>query len=101
MWFIVWLACSTEPAPPVVAVAAPEPVATAMVFTNDAGDPACPVMGDTVDPAKAVASTTYEGVTYYFCCDSCEKKFADDPAHYAHGHFLRTEGPWAEPVSPR
>lgn len=103
MWFMLWLACATEPppAPVVLATPAPEPVATAMVFTNDAGEPACPVMGDTVVPERAVASTVYDGMTYYFCCDSCEKKFAEDPAHYAHGHFLRTEGPWAEAVTPR
>jgi Cu(I)/Ag(I) efflux system membrane fusion protein len=45
-------------------------------------DPACGMM---IDAAKAVAkgnTLTRDGVTYYFCSDSCKKKFSSQPEHY-------------------
>ncbi len=50
--------------------AAPEAVVT---------DPVC---GMTVDPARAKASHTHGGRTYYFCSSSCASKFAADPERY-------------------
>lgn len=43
----------------------------------------CPVMGTTLDKAKAVGSMEYKGKTYYFCCKACEKAFKKNPAKYA------------------
>lgn len=45
-------------------------------------DPACGMM---IDKAKAIANgNTLErdGVTYYFCSESCKKKFGVQPEHY-------------------
>jgi len=35
-----------------------------------------------VDTAKAQATREYRGKTYYFCCEGCAKKFADEPEKY-------------------
>jgi Cu+-exporting ATPase len=40
-----------------------------------------PVCGMTVDPEKAT-STEHQGKMYFFCCDGCRKKFANDPDFY-------------------
>jgi YHS domain-containing protein len=64
-------------------------------FKDQNGRLACPVMGDIVDsPAEATSHADYQGVRYYFCCDSCEKRFAADPEAFADGRFLRQEGIW-------
>ena len=42
-----------------------------------------PVCGMTINPAKAVGSSTYEGKTYHFCSRGCESKFDAAPAQYA------------------
>jgi Cu(I)/Ag(I) efflux system membrane fusion protein len=45
-------------------------------------DPACGMM---IDAAKAAAegnTFTRDGVTYYFCSQSCKKKFGTQPEHY-------------------
>jgi YHS domain-containing protein len=109
------LACFSAPAPtdaPAAAAAAPSasapsapvtrwedvsPADGALVstgavlpFTNAAGAIACPVMGMAIaTPADAVSFADHEGVRHYFCCDSCEKLFLEDPAAYAHGKYLR------------
>ncbi len=44
-----------------------------------------PVCGMQVDKATAKHKHTHSGTTYYFCCQSCEKKFAADPEHYLSG----------------
>ncbi len=44
-----------------------------------------PVCGMQIDPKNAAATSEYKGETYYFCSDSCKKKFDLDPAHFA-GH---------------
>jgi P-type Cu+ transporter len=41
-----------------------------------------PVCGMTVDPAKAAGSTDYKGTTYYFCAQSCQKRFEADPEEF-------------------
>lgn len=59
-------------------------------FRNAGGEIACPVMGMAIKtPADAVSFTDYAGVRYYFCCDSCEKLFLDDPDAYANGKYLK------------
>jgi YHS domain-containing protein len=90
-----WLVACGSPAPVVAPIeVAPEPVATAAaaVFANAQGEPICPVMGDVTPADKAVSSTVHDGVTYYFCCSSCEEMFAKDPQKYANGAFLAAEG---------
>lgn len=42
-----------------------------------------PVCGMTIDPAKAVGSSSYDGQTYHFCSRDCETKFDVAPAEYA------------------
>jgi Cu+-exporting ATPase len=41
-----------------------------------------PVCGMKVDPAKAAATTEFEGNTYYFCGKGCAAKFHADPEKY-------------------
>jgi RNA polymerase sigma factor (sigma-70 family) len=41
------------------------------------------VCGMDVDPAKAAATTEYNGKTYYFCAKACKTKFDADPQKYA------------------
>ena len=41
-----------------------------------------PVCGMTIDPAKAVGSSRYNGETYHFCSRGCETKFDDNPQQY-------------------
>ncbi|WP_410766159.1 XdhC family protein [Haloferax sp. DFSO60] len=40
-----------------------------------------PVCGMTVEPEGA-PSVTYEGETYYFCCQGCADSFSNDPEQY-------------------
>jgi len=41
------------------------------------------VCGMKVDEAKAAATSTYNGVTYYFCATGCKKEFDANPEKYA------------------
>ncbi len=50
-----------------------------------------PVCGMMIEAEKAAGTVVYQGKTYYFCSESCKKKFEKDPAHYA---------PAAQPESP-
>jgi Cu+-exporting ATPase len=38
-----------------------------------------------IDPARAAGSAEYEGVTYFFCNPSCERKFRAEPEKYLSG----------------
>ncbi len=64
-------------------------VATTPDFTDEEGQLLCPIMGEVI-PSKeqAVSHLEHQGMNYWFCCDSCEKMFADDPDRYADGTFL-------------
>jgi len=42
-------------------------------------DPVCKMQ---VDEEKAVATSVYEGKTYYFCCEACKKTFEKLPEKY-------------------
>lgn len=42
-----------------------------------------PVCGMEVDPENAAGSSTYQGVTYYFCSEDCKRQFDADPSKYA------------------
>lgn len=48
-----------------------------------------PVCGMTVDPANAVGSSAYQGVTYHFCSRGCETKFDAAPERYVGGSAER------------
>jgi P-type Cu+ transporter len=41
------------------------------------------VCGMNVDPAKAAATSEYNGKTYYFCAKVCKDKFDANPRQYA------------------
>jgi P-type Cu+ transporter len=41
-----------------------------------------PVCGMTINPAKAVGSSSYNGQTYHFCSRGCETRFDVAPAEY-------------------
>jgi RNA polymerase sigma factor (sigma-70 family) len=41
------------------------------------------VCGMQVDPAKAAATSEYNGKTYYFCAKACKNKFDAEPQKYA------------------
>ena len=41
-----------------------------------------PVCGMQVDPAKAAATSQYQGKTYYFCAQVCKTKFDANPAQF-------------------
>jgi Cu+-exporting ATPase len=41
-----------------------------------------PVCGMQVDPAKAAATSVYDGRTYYFCAKACKVKFDANPGQY-------------------
>lgn len=42
-----------------------------------------PVCGMEIEQEDAVASTEYEGSTYYFCSEDCREAFEEDPEDYA------------------
>jgi YHS domain-containing protein len=46
--------------------------------TNEDVDPVC---GMTVDRSSA-STATFQGKIYYFCSDSCRRKFEESPAAY-------------------
>ena len=43
-------------------------------------DPVCDM---TFEEEDAKATSTYEGRTYYFCCEPCKETFEQDPEAYA------------------
>lgn len=87
---LVVAACGGEPvSSDAAAVAEPAVSEVALDFTNAEGQLVCPVMGDVIaTKAQAIAHTEHEGKTYWFCCDSCQHLFGDDPERYAEGRFL-------------
>lgn len=42
-----------------------------------------PVCGMNIDPKKAVATTTYNGKSYYFCSGNEKNEFEKNPEKYA------------------
>jgi Cu+-exporting ATPase len=42
-----------------------------------------PVCGMQVDEKKAAGNVVHKGVTYYFCSDSCKRRFLSSPDKYA------------------
>ena len=41
-----------------------------------------PVCGMTVESTTAFARSEWEGRTYYFCSEACQREFAADPSRY-------------------
>lgn len=41
-----------------------------------------PVCGMMVDPEKAEWKSDYQGKTYFFCSENCQKQFEADPAQF-------------------
>ncbi len=70
-------------------MAAPAPVRSGHV------DPVC---GMTVQPETAAGSHQHGGKTYYFCAESCLKKFREDPEHYLLPPERRVSKPVAVPA---
>jgi Cu+-exporting ATPase len=42
----------------------------------------CPVSGKEFTKSEASPKYEYEGKTYYFCCEGCVEKFAENPEKY-------------------
>lgn len=42
----------------------------------------CQVSGKEIEKSEAAGSMEYKGKTYYFCCENCEKAFAENPEKY-------------------
>ena len=42
-----------------------------------------PVCGMEIEPEDAVARIKHEGRDYYFCSESCEEEFRENPEDYA------------------
>ena len=55
--------------------------------------PIDPVCGMRVTRAKAAGSHVFEGVTYYFCAQSCLTKFQASPRAYLKGQGSHTTPP--------
>lgn len=51
-----------------------------------------PVCGMAFEAEKAAGKREYQGTTFYFCSDSCRKRFDSEPSRYAtqapHGRTL-------------
>ncbi|HEX6178887.1 MAG TPA: heavy metal translocating P-type ATPase, partial [Thermoanaerobaculia bacterium] len=56
-----------------------------------------PVCGMTIDPAKAVGSSSYKGQTYHFCSRGCETKFDVAPEEWVGAAAAYTDGKRPEP----
>jgi P-type Cu+ transporter len=41
-----------------------------------------PVCGMTIEAAQAATMKEYKGKTYYFCSESCARRFEEAPAKY-------------------
>jgi Cu+-exporting ATPase len=69
---------------------------------NDVIDPVC---GMTVSPLRAAGRFEHKGHTYYFCAESCLKKFRDDPERFLTspvkaGHDEGGVAEWTCPMHP-
>jgi Cu+-exporting ATPase len=48
------------------------------------------VCGMEIDPESAAATSVRNGVTYYFCAESCKQEFDADPAKFLGGAATST-----------
>jgi Cu+-exporting ATPase len=75
-WTIARAICGTVL---LAALAAAPAIAAIDQSEQTAKDPVC---GMTVKVADAKYTSTVDGKTYYFCAESCKKKFDKEPARY-------------------
>jgi xanthine dehydrogenase accessory factor len=71
---------TTAPTAPGTAPAPQAPAGAGPAAPAQAIDPVC---GMTVAATAASHPLAHDGVTYYFCCTNCRRKFELDPAAYA------------------
>ena len=64
------------------AVPVPAPAPPARAGGAEPAQAVDPVCGMTVAAADASHPLDHDGVTYYFCCTGCRRKFELDPAAY-------------------
>ncbi|HLF57814.1 MAG TPA: YHS domain-containing protein, partial [Thermoanaerobaculia bacterium] len=72
----------------------PAPVSERDAAPAPAIDPVC---GMEVDPATAKHRAEHEGTTFYFCSESCRKRFELHPEHFLAGQRLSMEAAAAAP----
>ena len=72
-------AASIRKTPAALASTTPAAAPAGRTEPAEAADPVC---GMTVAAAAASHPLAHDGVTYYFCCTGCRKKFELDPAAY-------------------
>jgi len=48
-----------------------------------------PVCGMTIEESNAAAQESYQGVSVYFCSDSCHSKFMANPSQYVQAEKLK------------
>jgi YHS domain-containing protein len=56
----------------------------------------CPVSGQQITITKNTPTYTWQGKTYYFCCETCREKFIQNPQIYSdqpHGPEFLFEHP--------
>jgi len=70
------------PGAPALSAVTPKVEVSAVRKEEEVATAKDPVCGMDVDPKKAAGSTTYKGVTYYFCSTGCLKKFQAEPEKY-------------------
>jgi YHS domain-containing protein len=46
-------------------------------------DPVCKME---IEDKWAAYKSEYQGITYYFCCESCKKRFDEKPEKYLQGN---------------
>jgi Cu+-exporting ATPase len=54
------------------------------------------VCGMDIEPASAAATSVHNGVTYYFCAESCKQEFDADPAKFVGGGGASSGKRWWE-----
>jgi len=58
-----------------------------------------PVCGMDVEEAQAPATTEFEGLTYYFCSDSCRDEFEASPSLYAVVQIGASPSAWEDSIA--
>jgi len=57
-------------------------VLTAVAQQKESDTATCPVSGKEFKKSETTPEVTYEGKTYYFCCDKCKEAFVKNPEKY-------------------
>jgi xanthine dehydrogenase accessory factor len=75
-------AASTRQTPAALASTTTPPAAAPTAGRTEPAEAVDPVCGMTVAATAASHPLAHDGVTYYFCCTGCRRKFELDPAAY-------------------